>query len=141
MSTQPHSSLECSTPAERKTFSIRNLFFFTGGFAAWFALLASIPHVAIFLSGIILAGFAALLWVRLRTTHWHRWPHFVSILVCWLAFAYLYVVSIGPAIMLTSKFQHRGDIMIVYAPVAWLYSATPLHEPLQEYAQMWGSNL
>ena len=50
----------------------------------------------------------------------------------------LYVLSFGPADYAMKCSGGRGikTLMTVYAPVVWLHDHTPLHGPLERYAEL-----
>ena len=51
----------------------------------------------------------------------------------------LYVLSIGPVVALVEKTGagHKA-VEVFYTPVIWLHDNTPLKEPLEKYAELWG---
>lgn len=51
----------------------------------------------------------------------------------------LYVLSVGPAVLLSIKTGDGGrSIRIFYAPVIWLHENTPLKKPIEAYLFLWG---
>ena len=51
----------------------------------------------------------------------------------------LYVLSMGPVVAIVGKNQANvATIRAIYGPVIWLHEHTPLKEPLELYAHMWG---
>ena len=66
-------------------------------------------------------------------TGWIVWP--VGILV-------LYVLSVGPAVMMEEKgmiSKDNGFLLKLYSPLGWAYENTPLHKPLGMYLHLWSS--
>jgi hypothetical protein len=62
-----------------------------------------------------------------------------ALVVVLLASPFLYVLSIGPVVAIVEKTGvGRDAAQMFYAPVVWLHDHTPLKEPLEAYAQMWG---
>ena len=64
--------------------------------------------------------------------------------LCWLAvMVVLYVLSIGPVMMLTVNRNISNPhpvaqfCFIVYAPVEWAYAKTLLHKPIGLYYHLW----
>ncbi len=126
-----------SGSAEVHRYSIRNLLFVTAGIGCWCALFQMLPHLAIFVSGIILAAISTALWARNRRLAKGRVSGLAVLLFAVTSWLYFYIVSIGPAIRINGEYHDRRDIMVVYAPVGWLHAATPLRKPLDEYAKWW----
>jgi len=62
-------------------------------------------------------------------------------LVLALLLPILYVLSIGPVGALVEKTGVGEEAAwVFYAPVIWLHDNTPLKEPLEAYAELWGWN-
>jgi hypothetical protein len=52
----------------------------------------------------------------------------------------LYVLSIGPVGMLSTRSGSRpAPIMKIYVPVFWLHDNTPFGKPIDAYLKIWGS--
>lgn len=50
----------------------------------------------------------------------------------------LYVLSLGPAVMLTDNGYLDDDVArFVYSPLIWLHEHTPLRKPLDFYVELW----
>ncbi|MFK8112823.1 MAG: hypothetical protein AB8B91_11505 [Rubripirellula sp.] len=120
-------------------FSIRQLMMLTAMIGAWLAMYQLLPHVAILVSGIWLACAATHWWVSTRTRNPHVLLRLIVILIVVSSWAYLYVVSIGPAGVIAREHEERRDMIGIYAPVGWLHANTPLREPLQRYSELWNS--
>ncbi len=51
----------------------------------------------------------------------------------------LYVLSIGPVVMVAeSQGVGQETVRRLYYPVIWLHHNTPLQQPLEWYAMLWG---
>jgi hypothetical protein len=63
-----------------------------------------------------------------------RWVSWILLLVpC------LYVLSMGPVVAVAGKNPASvPTIRAVYSPVIWLHEHTPLKQPLEMYAKLWG---
>ena len=104
------------------------------------------PHIAIFLLGIILAAVTTYSLIRLEKKVRGcrlRWLDRFAFSVLWmftlLSWAFLYVVSIGPVVAVTDKNDlYRDATREFYAPVIWLHNHTPLEKPLEDYVEAWG---
>ena len=124
--------------ARRLQFSLRTLLVLTLLFAAWCGLLRAVPHVAIFVSGPLLASSltvcAVMCWSRRR-----RVPGFL-LLPLVLSWCFFYLVSIGPVVAITENVVYIDDeiMKIVYFPVILLHDYTPLAGPIEQYAEAWG---
>jgi hypothetical protein len=57
-----------------------------------------------------------------------------------LAWCYFYTVSIGPVVAINENVLHvQQDVSeFMYAPVIWLHDTTPLENPIERYAALWG---
>jgi hypothetical protein len=119
-------------------FSIRLLLLVTLAIGCWLALLQMTPHIAILSSGVIGVLLSTWFWLRVRRTSDSRLIKRLIGLVVVLAWAYLYVVSIGPAKKIVREHYGRNDMIAIYAPVGWLHANTPLRGPLMRYAELWG---
>lgn len=122
----------------KRQFSLRALFIFSVTVGCWFGLFRAMPHVAIFVSGFLVAGFSTFLTI----TSFKHSPRITQICLAFfalLAWSYLYVVSIGPVIALEGSVLGLGNDLFefIYRPVIWLHDATPLEKPLERYAQGW----
>ena len=118
-------------------FSIRHLLLTTLVVGCWLALLQLIPHIAILLSGILLAVLATYCWLYVRKHGGGIFVRGCAIAFVMTTWSYLYVVSIGPAAAFTREHQDSEDMIAFYAPVGWLHANTPLREPLKRYADLW----
>lgn len=50
----------------------------------------------------------------------------------------LYVLSLGPAILLMRHgWLDDSSVEIAYLPLTWLHEHTPLRQPLEWYASLW----
>ena len=50
----------------------------------------------------------------------------------------LYVLSIGPAIVMIQKNPSLIEVYnFIYTPVSWLHQNTPLQTPLENYIKWW----
>ncbi len=51
----------------------------------------------------------------------------------------MYVLSIGPVVAISERTGVGRDVVeVAYFPVFWLHDNTPLDEPLERYAELWG---
>lgn len=68
-------------------------------------------------------------------TGWVAWP--MAVLV-------LYVLSIGPVMMMDEKGLlsggRRSFFQNLYNPLGWAYENTPLHKPLGMYFHLWSKH-
>ena len=126
-------------PANRKPqFSIRALMIAALVVACWLGLLRVVPHIAVFLSGVALLGLSAWWAVRAHLGKRSRLNCWASYLFAAVAWFYFYVVSVGPAVVLSEKLDIDNDIMeAIYKPVIWLHAETPLKQPLEDYVDAW----
>ena len=137
--------MQRTTPASRPSkdetatgrFSILQLLLITAAAGCWFAFLQANPHVAVFASGVAAAAIVTCYWIRVRQRRMHAIFRLITISFVLISWFYLYVVSIGPARMISSKLYDRDDMSAVYAPVGWLHANTPLQEPLEKYSELW----
>ncbi|WP_395739689.1 hypothetical protein [Prosthecobacter sp.] len=64
-----------------------------------------------------------------------------AILALVVALPLLYVLSIGPAAYLMSKFRAGQGVedaaSAVYAPILWLHEHTPMKQPIESYIDWW----
>ncbi|MES2657880.1 MAG: hypothetical protein V4689_04640 [Verrucomicrobiota bacterium] len=59
-------------------------------------------------------------------------------LIVGLLLAVVYVLSIGPATRWAMKHSHSDEALLTYyPPVYWLWSNTPLREPIDRYVRWW----
>jgi hypothetical protein len=135
MAVQPHKPT--SSLATGRKFSIRHLLLVTAVVGVWCGLYQLAPHIAIFVSGLLIAGFATHCWLTVRLRPISIGLRMIVVLFVLSSWAYLYVLCIGPARVLTSEHQDRSDIVQVFAPIGWLHANTPLREPLQRYCELW----
>ena len=121
-------------------FSIRALMIATLAVGCWLGMLRIVPHIAIFILGVFLAGLSLLLVIRLRRRQGEVLSRLLAYAFAIVAWFFFYVVSIGPVVAFNEHFLHFGDniFVVVYAPVIWLHDATLLAEPLEQYAALWG---
>jgi len=134
-------------PDWKPQFGLRSIFVLTFGFAVWLSICRMVPHIAVFLLGIILAAGATYALVRLkrkvRGCRLRRLDR-LAFAVLWtstlLSWAFFYVVSIGPVVAVAQKagIHPGGPLKLFYAPVIWLHDLTPLKEPIEAYANAWG---
>ncbi|MBI3463355.1 MAG: hypothetical protein HY000_09890 [Planctomycetes bacterium] len=60
------------------------------------------------------------------------------VLAALLSWAFLYIVSLGPAIVLSSFWRATENaLQRIYTPLIWLHEHTSLKEPLEWYASFW----
>ena len=122
-------------------FSIRLLLLITLAVGCWFAFLQITPHIAILISGLIAVLLATWFWLQVRRRNDSRVTKRIASLVVFLAWAYLYVVSIGPARKIVREHYGRNEMIAIYAPVGWLHANTPLRGPLVRYTELWGGSV
>ena len=61
-----------------------------------------------------------------------------GILIAVVLIPLLYVLSIGPAVMLVNKTKISSKpFEVFYAPVIWVAENTSLEKPLNRYAEWW----
>ena len=53
----------------------------------------------------------------------------------------VYILSMGPAVVLAESRNHKGPICrilsITHGPLVWAYEKAPLHKPLGIYLHLW----
>ena len=132
-------------PTWRPQFSLRSILVLTFAVAVWLSICRIVPHIAVFLLGIILAAGATHLLVRLkkkvRGCRLRRLDR-LALAVLWtltlLSWAFFYVVSIGPVVAVAHQPGTNEPLKLFYAPVIWLHEHTPLAKPLDAYSDAWG---
>lgn len=110
--------------------------------AGWFALFRTWPHIAVFLMGVWMAFWSTRMLYRLRgkgDSLVKRGLICSLVMFCW---AMLYVVSLGGPVAEISRriglVEGSHQILeLGYAPLIWLYDATPLKRPLEIYLEHW----
>jgi hypothetical protein len=66
---------------------------------------------------------------------------FASYCVWGFGIVVLYILSSGPAMMLSDKGVVSTKVMVIYRPLAWAYLETRLlHKPLGMYMHLWCPN-
>lgn len=134
-------------PTWRPQFSLRSMLVLTFAVAVWLSLCRIVPHIAVFVLGIILAAGSTYALRRLKTKvrgcRLRRLDR-IAFAVLWtltlLSWAYFYVVSIGPVIAVAQSagIPPGGPLRIFYLPVISLHEYTPLAKPMEAYANAWG---
>jgi len=133
-------------PTWRPQFSLRSILVLTFAVAAWLSLCRMVPHIAVFVLGIILAAGSTYLLVRLkkkvRGCRLRRLDRraFAFLRACAvLSWAFFYVVSIGPVILVVERTGlPRFPFQLFYFPVLSLLDSIPFSTPLEAYANAWG---
>lgn len=133
-------------PTWRPQFSLRSMLVLTFAVAVWLSLCRMVPHIAVFVLGIILAAGATYALRRLkrqvRGCRLRRLDR-RALVVLWtltlFSWAFFYVVSIGPVVAVAQEVEIDGiPLKLFYAPVIWLHEYTPLEKPLEAYSRLWG---
>ncbi|MEM6468251.1 MAG: hypothetical protein AAF802_01685 [Planctomycetota bacterium] len=129
-----------SAEAQKFQFSLRMLLAISFVTSCWLGILRLAPHVAIFLSGVALVVVAVLLVIRLRRKQTSRLAGAAVLVFAGIAIFYFYLLSIGPVVAMTENAlgNNRAAIKFFYAPVFWIHHETPLAEPIERYAALWG---
>ena len=139
----------CSLPEPdwQPQFSLRSLLVLTFAVAVWLSICRMVPHVAVFLLGIILVAVTTYALIRLkkkvrgcRLRRLDRCAFTVLWTLTVLSWAFFYVVSIGPVVAIAHKTE-MGDpraLKTFYTPVVWLHDYTPLAKPIEAYSNGWG---
>lgn len=124
----------------RDQFSLRSLLVVMFVLCCLLALARVWPHVVILLVSMALAAGATALALHARRGAWPVASRAVSYAAAALTWIALYVVSIGPVIALGHDVLgvDQDVFELLYSPVIWLHDATPLEEPIEWYAALWG---
>lgn len=104
------------------------------------AILSAIYRVAPQLDVFVLGSAPTILCAQHLLRCWRQRcrPSALMTAVVPLSFGMLYVVSVGPAIVLANHYPFWEDTLErIYAPLIWLHTGTILRGPLEWYADFW----